>query len=109
MEEKRVASKAPKKPSEVKLNPKDELSFAGEHPLTLRLDTSPFNLTDTGSRNERIGHLSHLLNIHPNSPRLRSRPLVIAVGTANGDQVSSKLTIMNPTNEVMCFKVSGRG
>lgn len=55
MEEKRVASKAPKKPSEVKLNPKDELSFA--------------------------------------------------VGTANGDQVSSKLTIMNPTNEVMCFKV----
>lgn len=56
MEEKRIASKAPKKPSQVKLIPKDELSFA--------------------------------------------------VGTAkSGDQVSSKLNIMNPTNEVLCFKV----
>ena len=34
MEEKRIASKAPKKPSQVKLIPKDELSFAGEHPPT---------------------------------------------------------------------------
>lgn len=56
MEEKRIASKAPKKPSQVRLIPKDELCFA--------------------------------------------------VGTAkSGDQVSSKLNIMNPTNEVLCFKV----